>query len=110
MTERAYDYSLVRGEPTELWAMHWHPTGSFWERLPHVHLGDVLFAEGAPVSSRSHLRTGRMTFETAVRWAIEFGAMPLHDDWDQRLALVEAHISSIALGARLLRFREGSIG
>ncbi|WP_104529542.1 hypothetical protein [Blastococcus saxobsidens] len=90
VTTRGYDYSLVRGEATELWAIHWHPSGNSWERLPHVHLGDVLFADGAPVSSKSHLRTGRMTFENAVRWCIEFGGVPLHDDWDERLALAEA--------------------
>ncbi len=90
VTTRGYDHSLVRGEATELWAMHWHPAGPSGEKLPHVHLGDVLFGEGSPVSSKNHLRTGRMTFETAIRWTIEFGAMPLHDDWEARLALAEA--------------------
>lgn len=90
VTTRGYDYSLVQGDATEVWAMHWHPSGSSWERLPHVHLGDVLFADTAPVSSKSHLRTGRMTFETAVRWCFQFGAEPLADDWDDRLTLAEA--------------------
>lgn len=34
--------------------------------------------------------TGRMTFENAVRWAVEFGAVPMHDNWEDRLALAEA--------------------
>jgi hypothetical protein len=84
-----YDYSLVQGESTELWALHWHPAGRSWERRPHLHVGDAVLAAGAPVSSKSHLGTGRMTFENAIRWAIEFGAMPLHDNWADRLALAE---------------------
>lgn len=31
-----------------------------------------------------------MTFETAVRWAIEWGAELLHEDWENRLTLAEA--------------------
>jgi len=84
-----YDYSLVAGKATELWALHWHPSGRSWERRPHLHVGDVVLAEGAPVSSKTHLVTGRMTFENAIRWAIEFGAAPLHDDWADRLAVAE---------------------
>ncbi|MCW2675188.1 MAG: hypothetical protein JWR70_228 [Modestobacter sp.] len=47
-------------------------------------------AKGAPVTSKTHLVTGRMTFENAVRWAVEFGAVPMHDNWEDRLALAEA--------------------
>ncbi len=84
-----YDYSLVQGENTEIWAMHWHPKGRSWEVRPHLHLGDVILADDAPINSKSHLTTGRMTFETAIRWAIEFGVEPLRDDYDDHLTLAE---------------------
>lgn len=90
VTTTGYDYSLVAGESTELWAMHWHAQGRSHEIRPHLHLGDQILADHAPVTSKSHLRTGRMTFETAIRWAITWGAEPLHDDWESRLALAEA--------------------
>ncbi|MGQ0779103.1 MAG: hypothetical protein ACT4NY_32595 [Pseudonocardiales bacterium] len=48
-----------------------------------------ILSELAPVTSKSHLRTARMTFEMAIRWAITWGAVPLHDDWENRLALAE---------------------
>lgn len=84
-----YEYSLVTRESTELWALHWHPSGRSWEQRPHVHLGDVLLARTAPVTSKTHLVTGRMTFENAIRWAVEFGARPLRDDWTDQLTLAE---------------------
>ena len=30
-----------------------------------------------------------MTFENAIRWAVDFGAEPLYDDWQDRLTLAE---------------------
>jgi len=90
VTTTGYDYLLVIGETDELWAMHWHARGLSHEVKPHLHLGDKLLSDDAPVTSSSHLRTGRMTFETAIRWAVECGAQPLHDDWNDRLALAEA--------------------
>jgi hypothetical protein len=30
-----------------------------------------------------------MTFENAIRWAADFGAVPLREDWSNRLALAE---------------------
>jgi len=90
VTTTGYDYSLVSGESDEVWAMHWHTVGTSPELKPHLHLGDTLLAEHATVTSGTHLRTGRMTFETAIRWCIAFGAEPLHADWEDRLALAEA--------------------
>jgi hypothetical protein len=52
-------------------------------------IGDKVLSQVAPVSSKSHLRTGRMTFETAIRWATEWGAEPRHEDWENRLTLAE---------------------
>lgn len=90
VTTIGYDYSLVANEKDELWAMHWHAQSQSQEIKPHLHLGDLLLSDQSPVTSHNHLRTGRMTFETAIRWAVEFGARPLHDDWETRLALAEA--------------------
>lgn len=90
VTTTGYDYALVSGRPAvEVWAMHWHPTGASDEIKPHLHLGDVLLSERSPISSKAHLRTGRMTFENAIRWLIAFGAEPLHADWEDRLTLAE---------------------
>jgi hypothetical protein len=92
VTTTGYDYSLVCGaesQPSEVWAMHWHATGGSGETKPHVHLGDILLSDQAPVDSNTHLFTGRMTFETAIRWLITFGAKPRHVDWRDRLALAE---------------------
>jgi hypothetical protein len=85
-----YEYSLVTGTNTELWALHWHPAGRSWEKRPHLHLGDVLLTDASPVDSKTHLPTGRMTFENAIRWAVGSRAMPMHEDWEGRLALAEA--------------------
>lgn len=90
VTTTGYDYSLVIGDKVELWAMHWHAQGRSHEAKPHLHLGDKILSAFAPVTSKSHLRTPRMTFETAIRWAIEWGTEPLHDDWENRLTLAEA--------------------
>jgi hypothetical protein len=30
VTTLGYEYSLVIGETTELWALHWHPEGKSW--------------------------------------------------------------------------------
>lgn len=85
----AYDYSLTV-DSAELWAMHWQPAGESWEKRPHLHLGEVILSGASPINRKAHLLTGRMTFENAIRWCIDFGAIPLHDDWNDRLALSEA--------------------
>lgn len=89
VTTTGYDYSLVSDRDGEVWAMHWHVTGISSETKPHIHLGDVMLSDQAPVNSATHLQTGRMTFETAIRWLVAFGVEPLHDDWENRLALAE---------------------
>jgi hypothetical protein len=89
VTTLGYEYSLVIGETTELWALHGASGRKIVEHRPQVHLGDVLLTEAAPVSSKTHLPTGRMTFENAIRLAADFGAVPLREDWSNRLALAE---------------------
>jgi hypothetical protein len=91
VTTIGYDYSLVCGEEgqTEVWAMHWHPDSASEEVRPHVHLGDMLLTPQSPICRSSHLLTGRMTFENAIRWLIEFGVQPIHENWEQRLREAE---------------------
>jgi hypothetical protein len=88
VSTRGYGYSLVLDDE-ELWAMQWQPDGPSPEKKPHLHLGPSLLAASAPITSKAHLRTGRMTFETAIRWCIEFGAEPRYADWNNRLTLAE---------------------
>ncbi|GAA0333623.1 hypothetical protein [Micropruina glycogenica] len=84
VTTLGYDYSMTLGN-RELWAMHWHPEGRSNFREPHLHLKPMANAEGRP----EHLPTPRMMFETAVRWAIEFGAEPIMPTWDDILSDTE---------------------
>jgi hypothetical protein len=72
VSTRGYSYSLVLDDH-ELWAMQWQPDGPSPEKKPHLHLGSSLLAVSAPITPKAHLRTGRMTFETAVRWCVVFG-------------------------------------
>jgi hypothetical protein len=91
VTTLGYDYSLSVAETnTELFAVHWHPDGPSPEDQPHLHLGPALLAEDAPVTPKAHLRTHRMTFESVVRWAFEFGIAPACADWDEKLILAES--------------------
>lgn len=92
VTTEGYMYALERDE-RELFALHWHPSGVSNVTGPHLHLGDPILTAESPINSKAHLPTARMTFEQAIRWAIEFGTPPLCADWEQRLALAEgAHL------------------
>lgn len=90
VTATRYDYSLTTAEGAELWALHWHPDGKSDVTYPHAHIGDRVLDSEATLTSKAHLPTGRMTFESAVRWVIEFGGAPAVNDWEDRLALAEA--------------------
>jgi hypothetical protein len=73
---RAYNYKLSTPRGADLWRMHWHPMGVSPSKDPHVHL---------PPDLDRHLPTGRMTFENALSWLIEFDA-PLRVSRDDALA------------------------
>lgn len=88
VTSTRYDYSLTL-ENDELWALHWHPEGRSAVTYPHQHLGSRLLGPSALMSSKAHLPTGRMSFESAVRWAIESGAAPVCPNWEERLRMSE---------------------
>lgn len=89
VTTTGYDYQLLRDD-RELWDFHWNTGEKSKVKTPHLHLGDVVLSTAAPVTSKAHLPTGRVTLEQAVRWAVEFGAQPKFSDWEDRLALAEA--------------------
>lgn len=88
VTSTGYDYSLT-ADDDELWALHWHPNGKSHIAYPHQHLGARVLAPGGHITNKDHLRTGRMTFEHAVRWVLDSGGAPACDDWEDRLTLAE---------------------
>lgn len=85
VTTLAYDHSLYRDD-REIFALHWHPKGAY--SGPHIHLGEM--PAGSALPSRHHLPVDRMTFEQSIRWAVQHGAIPIHDDWEERVELAEA--------------------
>lgn len=89
VTTLGYMYELESDESQQLWALHWHPTGSSPVKQPHLHVPpDAARAMGLP--ERHHLPTDRWSFEKAIRWCIASGADPLCPDWDARLWESEA--------------------
>lgn len=64
-TSRAYNYKLSTPRGSDLWRIHWHPTGVSPAKEPHLHL---------PPDLDRHLPTGRITFEKAIVWLIEYDA------------------------------------
>ncbi|MGQ0838138.1 hypothetical protein [Actinokineospora sp.] len=80
---RAYNYKLSTPRGADHWRIHWHPAGRSPVKEPHIHL---------PPDLGRHLPTGRITFEKALVWLIEFDA-PLRVDRNDaltELASVEA--------------------
>lgn len=90
ITTEGYAYSLEDADRTELFAIHWHPLGPSAYTRPHLHLPRPVLTPSGPVEAGGHLPVARMTFELAIHWAIEWGAEPLVEDWEERLALAEA--------------------
>lgn len=80
VSTRAYAYELVGADANPSWAMHWHPVGRSGITFPHLHL--------PPYGDHQHLRSARHTFESAVQWCIEMGAVAA-DGWPQVLAETE---------------------
>ena len=42
-------------------------------------------AEGAVLTNKLHVPTGRVSVERVIRSAIELGVEPIDDEWDKRL-------------------------
>lgn len=89
ISTQGYLYSLYDKQGNELFGIHWHPGGSGGFQAPHVHFGSPVLSPQGPLPAKHHLPTPRMTFETAIRWAIEHGAEPIQADWQNRLTLAE---------------------
>lgn len=78
---QGYMYTLSESErlETEILSWHWHPPA---RSRPHVHVGETQLG---------HIPTGRVTFESVVRYAIvELDAVPARNDWDDILLETEA--------------------
>jgi hypothetical protein len=88
-TTKAYDYSLRLTTGESVVDYHWHPEGRSHERLPHLHLGSAQLRKDGVIGRKHHLITGRVTFESVIRTAIELGAEPLQQDWAERLEAAE---------------------
>jgi hypothetical protein len=89
ITTRGYDYSLRAADGCAVLDYHWHPLGNSHTEAPHLHLGDAQLRPDAVLRSKYHLPTGRITFEAVVKIAIESGARPMHEDYEQRLSATE---------------------
>jgi hypothetical protein len=77
-SSRSYNYKLSTRRGHDLWRIHWHPTGVSPTKEPHLHL---------PPDLDRHLPTGRITFEKALMWLIEYDA-PTRCDRDKALAVL----------------------
>ena len=89
VTTLGYDYSTRRADGSKVIDYHWHPSGLSDETRPHLHLGSAQLAEGAVLSHKDHILTGRVTFETVIRLLIRLGAQPRYPDWSDLLDLCE---------------------
>ena len=86
---RAYEYSLRQQNGQAVLEYHWHPDGVSHEVRPHIHLGSTQLRPEAVLTNKDHTLSGRMTLESVIRQAINYGVEPLHDDWDDRLTGAE---------------------
>lgn len=86
----SYWYEFSEQDSSELISFHWHPHRPGQPSFPHLHMesrfGSVV------VLKRNHVPSGRVSFESVVRFAIEeLGVRPLRPDWDAVLAIGEQH-------------------
>jgi len=78
----SYLYDLKKSSAL-VFGMHWHPDRASPFSDPHLH---VELAGGPSSLPKEHLRTGRLTFEHAVEWAITIGHPAAREDWVEILA------------------------
>ncbi|MBI1757964.1 MAG: hypothetical protein HYR62_01830 [Actinobacteria bacterium] len=90
VTTKAYIYSLQDSGGQAMLDYHWHPTGQSDEVRPHLHLGATQLTEGAVLSRKTHVLTGRVTLEDVIRMAIRLGATPVVPNWEDRLTSTES--------------------
>jgi hypothetical protein len=90
VTTKGYMYSVENADGIELFGAHWHPTTPGPHREPHIHLPEAVVSSTGVFLAREPLFTGRMTFEEIIRFSIRnLQAVPMHDDWRDRLDLAE---------------------
>jgi hypothetical protein len=68
---------VLRVEEAKHFAFHWHPDGKSDVTWPHLHVYE---------ERKLHVPTGRVAIEQIVRLAIDLGAPPIRDDWEDVLA------------------------
>jgi hypothetical protein len=83
-----YSYILHGEGGKELFAYQWHPGGPSPITSPHVHIGTGLGLTDLSVP-KLHVPTARVSLEQVIRLAIELGAEPIRDDWDEVLRASE---------------------
>lgn len=89
ITTRGYSYSIRTADGGAVLHYHWHPVGQSHEKRPHMHLGSAQLQPNAILSSKQHLLTGRITFESVIRDLIGMGVEPRYDDWADLLDVCE---------------------
>lgn len=84
-----YVYVLEDDGSHELVSYHWHPRSEVSSvGTPHMHVPAQTALHDL---HHAHFPTGRVSFESVIRFAIEeFGVVPLANDYRQRLAEAEA--------------------
>lgn len=85
VTTCAYDYSIQQSDGRAVLDFHWHPEGESHETDPHLHIGEAQLRNDAVLTSKQHVPTGRVSFESIVRRLIESGVPPICEDWQDRL-------------------------
>lgn len=75
-----YMYS-IRKSGAEHLSYHWHPTVRI--DFPHCHMGPAALTEASMITSKSHIPTGRISFEQVVQLLIrELKVVPARTDWE----------------------------
>jgi hypothetical protein len=80
-----YDYA-IRLDAVEMVAFHWHPAPHNPITWPHLHVGTAVLSANSPLTRKTHLPTRRIALEQVLRLAVELGADPQADDWEDVLS------------------------
>lgn len=81
----AYQYRIETENGQEVISFHWHPRTPSPTTYPHVHIGSVALQPNGVLDHKDHVPTGRVALQAVVRHAVELGAHPIRDDWEERL-------------------------
>lgn len=96
----AYRYGLLDDGSRDMVSYEWHPEGASWVTWPHLHIGNSMLREGAPLTARMHLPATYILIKDIVALVIrEFGVRPRRRDWEAVLARTR-HMRDEAPNAR----------